>query len=86
MDDNKTFLEYVVMAIVDHKDDVRITESVDEMGVLLVLDVHQEDMGKVIGKMGNTAKAIRTLLHVIGMKNKSRISLKISEPEGGLRA
>jgi len=39
----------------------------------------------VIGRMGNTAKAIRTLLRVVGMKNNSRVNLKISEPVGGLR-
>jgi hypothetical protein len=55
------------------------------MGVLLTLDVNAADMGKVIGRMGNTAKAIRTLLRVVGMKNNSRVNLKISEPEGGLR-
>ena len=55
------------------------------MGVLLTLDVNAADMGKVIGRMGNTAKAIRTLLRVVGMKNNSRVNLKISEPVGGLR-
>ncbi|KKP93403.1 MAG: hypothetical protein US00_C0007G0025 [Candidatus Nomurabacteria bacterium GW2011_GWF2_36_126] len=40
-------------------------------------------MGKIIGRQGNTAKAIRTLLRVIGMKNNARVNLKINEPEGG---
>jgi hypothetical protein len=53
------------------------------MGVLLTLDVHAEDMGKIIGRSGNTAKAIRTLLRVVGMKNDARVNLKINEPEGG---
>ena len=42
-------------------------------------------MGKVIGRMGNTAKAVRTLLRVVGMKNNARVNLKINEPEGGKR-
>jgi hypothetical protein len=54
------------------------------MGVLLTLSVNPADMGKVIGRMGNTAKAIRTLLRVVGMKNNARVNLKINEPEGGM--
>ena len=79
------FLEYVVKALVDAPEKVVITRTVDEMGVLLTLTVDNVDMGKVIGRMGNTAKAIRTLLRVVGMKNNSRVNLKISEPEGGLK-
>ena len=79
------FLDYVVKGLVDNPNDVKIKRTVDEMGVLLTLDVNAADMGKVIGRMGNTAKAIRTLLRVVGMKNNSRVNLKISEPEGGLR-
>ncbi len=79
------FLDYVVKGLVDNPADVKITRTVDEMGVLLTLDVNAADMGKVIGRMGNTAKAIRTLLRVVGMKNNSRVNLKISEPEGGMK-
>ena len=79
------FLDYVVKALVDNPNDVKIVRTIDEMGVLLTLDVNAADMGKVIGRMGNTAKAIRTLLRVVGMKNNSRVNLKIAEPEGGLR-
>jgi len=82
---DQSFLESVVKALVDNPDDVRIDRKVDEMGVLLTLDVNSEDMGKVIGKSGNTAKAIRTLLRVVGMKNNARVNLKINEPEGGQR-
>jgi len=82
---DEQFLEHVVKALVDHPDDVRIARAVDEMGVLLTLDVHSEDMGKVIGRSGNTAKAIRTLLRVVGMKNNARVNLKINEPEGNER-
>ena len=80
MNDDVQFLEYVVKALVNHPDDVRIKRTVDEMGVLMTLDVNPDDMGKVIGRSGNTAKAIRILLRVVGMKNNARINLKINEP------
>ena len=83
MNDDVQFLEYVVKALVTHSDDVRIKRTVDEMGVLMTLDVNPEDMGKVIGRLGNTAKAIRILLRVVGMKNNARINLKINEPSMG---
>jgi predicted RNA-binding protein YlqC (UPF0109 family) len=80
MADDVQFLEYVVKALVNHPDDVKIKRTVDEMGVLMNLDVNPEDMGKIIGRSGNTAKAIRILLRVVGMKNNARINLKINEP------
>jgi predicted RNA-binding protein YlqC (UPF0109 family) len=82
MEGDTVFLEYVIKALVDNPNDVKIKRTVDEMGVLLTLDVSPADMGKVIGRAGNTAKAIRTLLRVVGMKNNARVNLKISEPEG----
>ena len=81
--EDQQFLESVVKALVDHPEDVKINRTVDEMGVLLTLDVNAEDMGKIIGRSGNTAKAVRTLLRVVGMKNDARVNLKINEPEGG---
>jgi hypothetical protein len=82
-ENDKAFLEYVVKALVDNPNDVKIDRTVDEMGVLITLTVNPADMGKIIGRMGNTAKAIRTLLRIIGMKNNARVNLKINEPEGG---
>jgi predicted RNA-binding protein YlqC (UPF0109 family) len=86
MELDQQFLEQLVKALVDHPESVKINRTVDEMGVLLTLDVHAEDMGKIIGRSGNTAKAIRTLLRVVGMKNDARVNLKINEPEGGTRS
>lgn len=80
------FLEYVVKSLVDNPGDVKIVRTVDEMGVLLSLNVNPEDMGKIIGRQGNTAKAVRILLRVVGMKNTARVNLKINEPEGGSRS
>src|SRR3954469_17903185 len=86
MERDQQFLEYVVKALIDNPDDVKINRTVDEMGVLLTLSVHKDDMGKVIGRSGATAKAIRTVLRVVGMKNDARVNLKIEEPEGSERA
>jgi len=83
MEKDQAFLEYVVKGLVDNPDSVVINRTVDEMGVLLLLTVHPDDMGKIIGKAGNTAKSIRTLLRVVGMKTDARVNLKIEEPEGG---
>jgi predicted RNA-binding protein YlqC (UPF0109 family) len=77
------FLEYVVKALVDHPEDVKIDRKVDEMGVLLSLKVNSEDMGQIIGKAGATARAIRNLVRIIGLKHHARVNLKIEEPEGG---
>jgi uncharacterized protein len=80
---DQEFLEFLVKSLVDHPDDVKIERKVDEMGVLLTLRVHSEDMGQIIGKAGSTARAIRSLVRVVGLKNHARVNLKIEEPEGG---
>ncbi|MHB1316939.1 MAG: KH domain-containing protein [Minisyncoccota bacterium] len=83
MEQDTQFLEFVIKALVENPTDVKINRTVDEMGVLMTLDVNPADMGKIIGREGNTAKAIRTLLRVVGMKNNARVNLKINEPVGG---
>lgn len=80
---DKDFLEFLVKALVDHPEDVKIDRKVDEMGVLLSLRVNSEDMGQIIGKEGSTARAIRNLVRIIGLKNQARVNLKIEEPVGG---
>lgn len=82
---DKEFIEYVVKMLVDHPEQVKVDRKIDEMGVLITLDVHAEDMGMVIGREGMTAKALRTLLRVIGARNNARVNLKINEPEGSTR-
>ena len=77
------FLEHIVKALVDNPEDVKIDRKVDEMGVLLSLKVNPEDMGQIIGKAGSTARAIRSLVRIVGLKNHARVNLKIEEPEGG---
>lgn len=80
---DQQFVEYVLKAIVDNPDDVQVDRTIDEMGVLISVTVNPDDMGKVIGKSGQTAKAVRTLLKVVGAKNDARVNMKIIEPEGG---
>ena len=79
---DKEFLDFLVKSIVDHPDDVVIDRRVDEMGVLLSLKVNAQDMGQVVGRQGATAKAIRSLLRIVGIKSNARVNLKIEEPEG----
>lgn len=80
---DQEFLEFVVKAIVGKPESVKTTREVDERGVLLTLDVDPSDMGYVIGRQGQTARAVRTLLKIVGAKHNARVNLKINEPEGG---
>jgi len=82
-DSDKEFLEFIIKALVDHPEDVKIDRKVDEMGVLLTLKVNPEDMGQIIGRAGSTARSIRSLVRIVGLKNHARVNLKIEEPEGG---
>lgn len=80
---DQAFLDYLVRAIVNNPNDVKTTRTVDERGVLITLDINPGDMGYVIGRQGQTARAIRTLLKIVGAKNNARVNLKINEPIGG---
>ncbi len=82
---DQAFLEYIVKSIVSNPDKVQVERTVDEMGVLLTLKIDPSDMGYVIGRKGQTAQAIRTLLKIVGAKNNSRVNLKIYDPEGAQR-
>lgn len=85
MEKDQEFLEYVVKSIVGNPKDVKIERTLDERGVLLTLHINQADMGYVIGKQGQTARSIRTLLKIVGAQNNARVNLKIHEPEGSTR-
>ncbi|MFA6027497.1 MAG: KH domain-containing protein [Patescibacteria group bacterium] len=82
MEQDQAFVEYLVKNIVDNPDAVSTERKIDEMGVLITLKVDSKDLGQVIGRQGQTAKAIRTLLRVVGAKRQARVNLKIYEPEG----
>lgn len=83
---DQQFVETMVRAIVNHPEDVRTERIVDERGVLITLFINPEDMGYVIGRQGQTARALRTLLKIVGAKENARVNLKIFEPEGARRA
>jgi hypothetical protein len=75
----KQLVEEIVKLLVDKPEDVGVTEVAGEQAVVLELKVAKEDLGKVIGKRGHTAQAIRTLLNAAGMKSKKRYVLQIIE-------
>ncbi len=85
MPQDQEFLEFIVKSIVASPDKVKVQRTIDERGVLLVLDIDPADMGYIIGRRGQTAQAIRTLLKIVGAKNDARVNLKINEPEGSQR-
>ena len=74
---DQQFIEYIVKSLVNNPDGVKIKRTIDEKGVLLELEVDQEDLGRVIGKRGATAQSLRTLLRALGTKNDARYNLKI---------
>lgn len=74
---DQEFVEFIVKGLVSKPDEVKVVRSIDEKGVLLELTVDPEDLGRVIGKRGNTAQSIRTLLRALGTKNDARYNLKI---------
>ena len=82
-DRDQEFVAMIIKETVNHPGDVVVVRTADELGVLLSVKVHKEDMGLLIGRSGSTAKAIRTLARIVGMRNNARVNLRIEEPEGG---
>ena len=74
---DQQFVEYIVKTLVNNPDDVKVDRKIDEKGVLLSLTVDPSDVGRVIGKRGVTAQAIRVLLRALGTKQDARYNLKI---------
>ncbi len=75
----KKLVEEIVKLLVDKPNEVKVNEIAGEQAVVLELSVAKEDLGKVIGKRGHTAQAIRTILNAAGMKAKKRYLLQIIE-------
>lgn len=75
----KELLELIAKALVDNPDKVSVSEVGGEQTSILELRVAREDLGKVIGKQGRTARAIRTILSAAGMKLRKRFHLEIIE-------
>lgn len=75
------FLRFVLESLVEDRDQLIVEGTVDDLGVLLTVQVSERDMGKLIGKGGQTVKALRTLLRIIGGNTAQRVNLKILEPK-----
>ena len=75
------FLTFVLQSLVDDRDELKVDGRIDDLGVLLTVQVSERDMGKLIGKGGQTVKALRILLRIIGGNAEQRINLKILEPQ-----
>ncbi len=73
------FLQFLIENIVDNPQDISIEKKDDELGTLLMLKVHPDDMGIVIGKKGSTVNALRSVLRLQGMKNDKKVTLKVIE-------
>lgn len=76
------FLRYVLESLVEDREELSIEATIDDLGILLTVRVSDRDMGKLIGKGGQTVKALRILLRTLGGNQKQRINLKILEPAG----
>ncbi|MDO4747381.1 MAG: KH domain-containing protein, partial [Candidatus Saccharibacteria bacterium] len=80
---DQQFVEYIVKTLVNNPEKVAVERTIDEKGVLLTLTVDPSDVGRVIGKRGVTAQAIRVLLRALGTKQDARFNLKIINTDGG---
>ena len=75
----KEILETIVLNIVENKNNVEVLEKIEETAIVYEVKVEKEDMGKIIGKQGKVAQAIRTLIESIGAKEKKKIVVKFVE-------
>jgi len=76
------YLISLITPLLRFPEDLKVVETQDKMGILLSINVNKEDMGVVVGKLGETAKAIRHLVRIVGLKGNARVSIKINEPPG----
>ncbi|MFS0865130.1 KH domain-containing protein [Fredinandcohnia sp. 179-A 10B2 NHS] len=75
----KELIETIVKPLVDHPEEVTVSENSDDRNITYFLTVNKEDMGKVIGKQGRVIKAIRTVVYAAGTGHNKRIHLEINE-------
>ncbi len=78
------FLQFVLQSLCEDHDELKVEGRFDDLGILLTVQVSERDMGKLIGKGGQTVKALRTLIRVIGGNSSQRINIKILEPHSSL--
>ena len=74
------FLQFTLGELLEDKDQLKIETKTDELGILHTISVSENDMGKIIGKGGQTIKALRTLIRILGSQSSQRVNLKILEP------
>lgn len=72
-------VEYIAKSLVDDPQSVKVTASENEEEIEILLEVNKDDMGKIIGKQGRIAKAIRSILKAISLKEDKRVNLEIEE-------
>ena len=75
----KNFIAYIVKALVDHPEQIRVTEIVGRTNIIIEVRCHPEDMGRIIGKSGKTISAIRMLLARLAAKHKRKAVLEVVE-------
>lgn len=80
----ESYLAEIIAPLITKPDAVRIERSADDMGILVSITCDKDDMGVLIGKAGETAKAIRHLVRIAGVKQNARVSVKINEPDGSV--
>ncbi|MEK7673876.1 MAG: KH domain-containing protein [Patescibacteria group bacterium] len=78
--DYQTILEDLLKSVVNYPESLKVQRILDEMGVLLKIKAHPQDMGLIVGRKGEMIKALRTIMRVIGLKHHARVNLKIEEP------
>ena len=78
---DQQFVEYIVKNLVENPEAVKVERTIDERGVLLILTVDEDDLGRIIGRRGATAQSLRALLRALGSKNDARYNLKITNSE-----
>lgn len=83
-DEITELLEAILKAIVSKPDEVKVTKTVDEMGVLLSVKLGEGDAGLAIGRQGKTIQAVRSVMAVVGAKNRARVNVKLEVPERGV--
>ena len=78
---DEALVKAIAEVLVDNPKEVKVTRTVNERGVLITLDVHPDDVASIIGTKGRTISLIRQLLKIVGLRNKSWVSLKINQPD-----
>lgn len=77
----KKTLEFILSQLVDHPDDLSVEERREERGTIFVIHVHEQDIGKIIGKSGRIIRAIRDLIKVIAAKHETYVDVVLAEEE-----